>query len=128
MVDTPGGDVMEPWQLREFPRSLRQTVVNEAKQRQMSPGQFATRVFTAAHAAGWDRFMAGQTDANGSTAPGSPAVEEAAAIATLVDAACKLASTKGVTKAVRGAANRTLAQQLAGYVRALPAPEPPQGA
>jgi hypothetical protein len=47
---------LEAWQIREFPRELRQAVINEAKARRMSPGEFATRIFVAARQAGWDSF------------------------------------------------------------------------
>jgi hypothetical protein len=71
---------LEAWQIREFPRALRQEIVNEAKTRQMSPGEFATRIFLAARDAGWDGFANRQTEGS-AQANGAASLRELASMA-----------------------------------------------
>ena len=76
---------LEAWQIREFPRDLRQAIVAEAKNRRMSPGEFATKIFLAARDAGWDGFAA---------SPDSPPVRPRMPVddlCKLTEAAAKLA-------------------------------------
>jgi hypothetical protein len=104
---------LEAWQIREFPRELRQAIVNEAKARRMSPGEFATRVFVAARDAGWDSF-----------APAGLAPERADApdaLSRLIAAACELAAAnERLPDYLRSGFNRRLQEQQ----RALAPPRP----
>jgi hypothetical protein len=44
---------LEPWQIREFPRFLRQRIITQAKLAHMSPGEFVTRIMLACEENGW---------------------------------------------------------------------------
>lgn len=112
-----------PFQIRDFPVSLREEIVRAAKDAEMTVSDFATGVFVQAREAGWVRAV----PTRGSAANGlsnTQDTEIAQNISLLVEAACRLASTKGVNQAFRKSANRTLAQRVAAYGAALPAPAP----
>jgi hypothetical protein len=44
---------LEPWQIRGFPRFLRQRIITQAKLERMSPGEFVTRIMIACAENGW---------------------------------------------------------------------------
>jgi hypothetical protein len=44
---------LEPWQIRGFPRFLRQRIITQAKLERMSPGEFVTRIMLAYEENGW---------------------------------------------------------------------------
>ncbi len=111
-----------PFQIREFPVALREEIVKEAKANDLSVGEFMVAVCTAAREAGWIRARPAKAAANG-VSNGQTTTGEASAIATLIEAACRLAGTKGVNRSVRSHGNKAIERQLAGYARALPAPE-----
>ena len=76
---------LEAWQIREFPRDLRLAIVAAAKERQQSPGEFATAIFLRAREAGWwtDDGGRGLTVSNGLSAPSPSLVEIAQATAAI---------------------------------------------
>jgi hypothetical protein len=121
---------LEAWQIREFPRELRQAIVNEAKARRMSPGEFATRVFVAARDAGWDSFAppTGGVVTNGSVPP--KRVDAPDALSRLIAAACELAAAdERLPDYLRSGFNRRLQEQQRALApsrpsrqRRLPAP------
>lgn len=102
---------LDAWQIREFPRSLRLEIVEEAKRRQMSPGQFATRIFTAARAAGWGD----KPSANGLTA------DPAAAWLRWAEAH-RAAREAGMSREMLAALRRQAARELGVPLR----PPPPR--
>lgn len=92
----------------------------------MTVADFVAGICIQARESGWVRAVP-RGAMNGGAANGlsnRQDAEIAQNIGILVEAACRLASTKGVAKEVRGTANRTLAKQLAVYSMALPSPQP----
>lgn len=118
---------LEAWQIREFPRDLRVQIVAAAKDRRMSPGEFATQIFIAARDAGWDGFQ--------SSAPGGNGVRPVADPADMVRAAIEAAEAAGVPVR-KGMARQAMAHATEQLMaarglqaprrapRALPAPAP----
>ena len=109
------------FQIRDFPVELREAIVREAKANDRTVGDFMTAVCTVARANGWLRTAANtaiHTVIQPVSSAGSPAPAgtTAAAVATLVDAACHLAAAKGLRRHVRAAAEAAIVQGLDIYV------------
>lgn len=99
---------LEAWQIREFPRELRRQIIDEAKRRQMSPGELATRVFLAA-ATDWEPHLAVSPAKN--EAPPAGLLERAQAARALAQTAIMLRKAEMPEK-LCGAANRSLKDTL----------------
>jgi hypothetical protein len=91
---------LEAWQIREFPRDLRLAIVAAAKERQQSPGEFATAIFLRAREAGWwtDDGAHQLTVSNGSPAPPSPPSLAEIAQATATISTIDTPSARGTTQ------------------------------
>ena len=101
---------LEAWQIRGFPRTLRQLIIQEAKDRRMSPGEFATRIFVAARDAGWETGHAPAAP----TAPPPSLLE-------LTQAAIALAETQAPGfRGLAGQSRRAVRHRLAALA---PAPQ-----
>jgi len=109
-----------PLSVRDFPIVLREQLAQEAKGRGLTVGDFLAGIVIAAREGGWTHAVPLK---NGRTAAApAPAATE---IAALVEAVCRLASTKNVPKSLRTAANRTLERHLAPLAIEAPSGEPP---
>lgn len=117
-------DERAPFQIRDFPIALREEIVRAAKDADLTVSDFTAGIFIQAREAGWTRSVQVHNNPAANGLSNKQNTEIAQNIALLVGALCQLSTTKGVAQKARKAANQTLAQRIASYGIALPAPEP----
>jgi adenine/guanine phosphoribosyltransferase-like PRPP-binding protein len=98
----------EPWQIKQFPRRLRQELTEQAHTERVSVGELLTRLVIAAREGGW-QFDPSRPSPDGST----NGVEAGLALAErAIAAAVALASAPNVPVTFRRRANRLLRESL----------------
>lgn len=117
------GTETAPWMIKEFSVALRQQITQAARRQGCTVADWLHGHFQKHGPDGQQFTPVKLASVNPAAAPAQGRPDSAQSVSTLVEAACRLAATKGVAKGVRTVANQTLARQLASYSLALPAPD-----